>query len=100
MKAIKAAVIGMGILIVLGLGLLVYGVLTRIGNSGSAGSDVPAFATQLSLEEGQKVLSTSLDEGRLIVEIGDQSDGRLYLFFDSRTGRGLGQISVQTTKEP
>lgn len=104
MKVIKAAVIGMGILIVLGLGLLVYGVSTRLGNISASPSDtIPAngvpFDSKLQLEKGQRVLGTTVDDGRLIVETGFDNGVRVFLIFDSGTGRGLGRITLGADAE-
>lgn len=48
MKALKALVVVMGILIVLGIGLVVYGLLTQFGKGGEAVATAPAVTPPMA----------------------------------------------------
>ncbi len=96
MKSVKALVIVMGLLIVAGLGLLVYGMANQI--SGVAGPDAPSGfdETIVSLPVGCSVIETRVDGDRLIV----RTDGplgykscRQIIIFDLLSGEVLGRIT-------
>ena len=73
MQVIKAVVIGMGVLIFLGLGLLIYGFSTQLGNL----SEDSAFKALAEIPANQAILSTKVDEGRLIIETLNETDGNV-----------------------
>lgn len=109
MKAIKALVIGMGILIVVGLGVLVWGLLRsgkELGQAAPAvqvplaGSEAVApggyYATDLVLPAGARVVGMQSVGGLLALHvIGEAGPGKL-LMLDPRTGRLAGTVSLGT----
>ena len=95
MQFIKAAVIGMGVLILIGLGLLVYGFATQLGKQADG---VPARYEQThALPAGVSVLETYVDGGRLIIET-DGREGRVYYLYNLETGAALGRLAIAPPK--
>ena len=104
MKSIKALVIFMGLLILAGLGLLVYGVVGQVSEVSDAGAppDAPPEATggfdetEIPLPAGCSVVETRVDDNRLIV----RTDGPLgnkpcqkIIIIDLESGAELGRIT-------
>lgn len=108
MQALKIAVIVMGVLIVIGMGLLIYGIATRIatgeGEGAAAGVAAPSSAlpapgtfgdVAASLPEGAEVLDATSDGRRLLVRIALLGGGQQVLVFDLDTGASLGRLTMQ-----
>ena len=92
MQFIKAAVIGMGVLILIGLGLLVYGFATQLGKQADG---VPArYDRSHDLPADASVLTTHIDSGRLIIETSSEGAGRVYYLYDLETGAALGRLDI------
>ncbi|MDJ0684727.1 MAG: hypothetical protein QNJ84_08505 [Alphaproteobacteria bacterium] len=92
MQFIKAAVIGMGVLILIGLGLLVYGFATQLGKQADG---VPArYDRSHDLPADASVLTTHIDGGRLIIETRSEGAGRVYYLYDLETGAALGRLDI------
>lgn len=98
MRALKGLVIGMGVLIVLGIALLFYGLATRLG--GGADGTVPAAAgggadfgiVRTALPAGARVGTVAVQDGRILVPVllpGGGAELRLFSLVD---GRPLGAI--------
>lgn len=92
MQALKVLVIGMGILIVLGLALVAYGLVGR-GSRDDAG--VPGFDTlTLALPPGCGIAGARISDGRLVV----RSDGPMergcqqVFLIDMADGKILGRV--------
>ena len=91
---LKALVIGMGILIIVGLGLVVYGVVRQADNLisrqsfGEVSIPVPAGCTLAEADSG--------DRGLVVLRlVGSAGDGcRQVLLFDSRSGEVRGRIHL------
>ena len=102
MQALKALVIFMGVLIFAGLGLLVYGLLTRVGGEDTAEPERPqslkAFGiVESTLPAGATVFRVSVENGSVVVEV-RQSDGGVEIrLFDLSTGAAGGTIRLLTT---
>lgn len=108
MKAIKALVIGMGILIVVGLGVLVWGLLRsgkELGQTAPvqvplAGGEAAApggyYATDLALPAGARVVGMESVGGLLALHIAGKDGPDTLLMLDPRTGRLAGTVILGT----
>jgi len=111
-QAIKALVIALTALIVISLGLLVYGFMTRLSGpkakADTAGAGVGAAApptgfgqVRMPLPTGCTVMETRPDGDRLYLRIGSRREGELsgsceeILVFEAVTGRHLGTIDLR-----
>lgn len=83
-----AAVIFLGVLIVIAIGVLVVGLVTRFSGSRKAGA--PAFA-QFTLAPGNRLVSMDVAADRLVLRLrgpaGDEVD-----IIDTQTGRLVAKI--------
>ena len=100
MRILKPVVIGMAVLIVLGMGLLVYGLATRSVNDVGATAvperaPVTAFGTvNLPLPPGCAIADMAVADGRLYVRIGPQDPcARIYVL-DAASGAVLGTVGA------
>ncbi len=114
MQALKALVIFMGVLIVIGMGVLAWGIMYKLEEwqareSGDAPAvpvvsapappatpadvwpDMPAVA----VPAGAQVAETIVAEGRLVIRLALADGGQRYLVFDLATGRQLGAVALQ-----
>ncbi len=100
MQTIKALVIFMGLLILAGLGLLVYGVVGQVSEVSDAGAPPEATGgfdeTEIPLPAGCSIVETRVDDNRLIV----RTDGPLgnkpcqkVIIIDLESGAELGRIT-------
>jgi len=99
MQALKALVIFMGVLIVAGMALLVYGLMTRVSWDGdekaAAGPSVPFGEVVSTLPEGSTIAGISVDGGRAIVDIRLSDGGAELRVFDLSTGAPAGNIRLE-----
>ncbi|MGF1595015.1 MAG: hypothetical protein ACFCUW_17170 [Kiloniellaceae bacterium] len=98
MQALKALVIFMAVLIVAGMALLVYGLVTRGGDGGSGagfggGAGGPA-TLDLAVPEGCAIAGTELNGERLVIRLDGlaERDCQQVLVVDLAGGRLLGRI--------
>lgn len=107
MQALKALVIFMGVLIVAGMALLVYGLMTRTGGDeatdgmaagGSATiSPLEPFGTlELSIPDGCSLAGSELAGERLVVRITGQVERgcQQLVIVDLASGRELGRLKA------
>lgn len=107
MQALKAVVIVMAVLIVAGLGLLAYGLVTKIGG-GSTNDAVTgknnarqysAFGTvETELPPGARVVGMAVNEGRIIVRVEAPGGGQSLMVFNVDTGAQLGTIRIMASE--
>lgn len=99
MQALKALVIIMGVLIVGGMGLLVYGLMTRASweseDKRRAAPSVPFGEVVSTLPEGATIARISVDGGRAIVDIRLSDGGAELRVFDLATGAPAGNIRLE-----
>jgi hypothetical protein len=70
MQALKALVILMAVLIVAGMALLVYGLVTRTGGGeGGMGEGGGVTSLDLSVPEGCRIAGSALDGERLVLRL-------------------------------
>jgi hypothetical protein len=113
MKALKAVVIFLGALIVIGMGILAYGIMLKFdtwqarkdSQAPPATVDMgsPAVAEpwagnlQVAVPVGSKVAETIIGEGQLIVRLSVPDGSQRYMIFDLSTGKQIGSIDLQPT---
>ncbi|NIA70465.1 hypothetical protein HBA54_17860 [Pelagibius litoralis] len=91
MQALKLLVIFMAVLILAGMGLLAYGLVTRVaegdGGGGFAAVDVP-------LPDGCSIAETAVAENRLILRFEGLAERgcQQVVVVDMTTGKVLGQV--------
>ena len=103
MQALKALVIFMGVLIIAGMGLLVYGLMTRVTWSDEAAPAAMAPASPVArigtitsnLPAGAAVASVSVDTGRAVVHVRLADGGAEIRLFDLATGTAMGTIQLK-----
>jgi hypothetical protein len=104
MQSIKALVIIMGLLILAGLGLLVYGMVNQVsevaGPGGPVAPDAPGGfdEVEISLPSGCSVVETRVDGDRLIVRTdGPDSNAscRKIIIIDLESGEVLGRVQFK-----
>ncbi len=108
MQALKALVIFMGVLIVAGMALLVYGLVTRTGDGGRAGEapapqveQAPAAAVdfgtlELAIPDGCSLAGSELAGARLVIRIDGQVERgcQQLVIVDLASGRELGRVKA------
>ena len=104
-KALIALVIGMGVVILVMLGLVGYG-LMRSPDSGSSGwfnrsPAAPAAVTSgpditVSIPPGSSVASVERDGGLLLVHVVDEEDRSTVLFIDPSDGQIVRRLMFST----
>ncbi len=115
MQILKTAVIAMGVLILAGFGLLIYGFATQLGKGGEAevAPLVPAPAAvparvggtagfgdlSAGLEEGEILLETLVEGGRLLLHTRRQGGREQIRFYDVQSGRQVGTLVLTPVQE-
>jgi len=98
MQALKALVIGMGILIVVGLGFVAYGLVGRTSKLGSA--PVGFGEISLDLPAGCTIAAAESEGGRIIVRTDGPGERgcQQVLVIDQSGGKILGRIHASPTQ--
>lgn len=111
MQALKSLVIFLGVLIVIGMGGLAYGIMLKFGEW-SAKKDVETTPAPLAapalvptaawtgdlkvvVPAGARVTETVVADGKMIVRLSLADDSQRFLIFDLGTGRRIGAIELQ-----
>ena len=98
LQVLKMLVVTMGLLIFVGLGLLAYGLATKIGGTAADGESQTAKPLNIMLPEGAEVSETKLDDNRLLVRL-TLSDGSIkLLMFDLEDGRQTGTLNFKKAR--
>lgn len=103
MRALKALVIVMGVLILAGMGLVGYGIVKRTAiperplqsAAGPAAAARPYGPVELALPSGARIARTRTSGERLIVELELASGGERLLVVDLATGGLVGTIDLK-----
>jgi hypothetical protein len=96
MQALKALVVFMGILIFAGLGLLIYGLATRIGGGDDAPPPGANFGVvEQTLPAGAAVDGVSVEDGRAVVRVRLAGGGMELRIFDLASGAAVGTIRLR-----
>ncbi len=99
MHALKALVIIMGILIVIGMGLFAWGISTKLGEmaeTGEAAAPVASWTApvDVAIPPGARVIETRVEDGRLAVSLLLTNGDSRILLFDLETGQRIGTIRL------
>lgn len=105
MQALKALVIIMGILIFAGMGLLVYGLMTRVtwdeepvaAPAGSPPTPQGFGEVESPLPDGASVAGVLVESGRAVVHVRLPGGGAEVRVFDLGTGAAKGRIRLKGT---
>lgn len=106
MRAIKALVIGMGFLILVGLAILAYGLTNKFGSTMSGGggesgnaADAVAFGTiRATLPAGATVATVQMQDGTAMVHVTLPDGGAQIMVFRLSDGRQTGTIELQPAR--
>lgn len=96
MQAIKALVIGMGVLIVVGMIVLVYGVTTKFGKPSLRGEAVRDFGeVRVTLPAGAAVEDARLEGNTLVVRLRGPDKAVQVLLFRREDGKRVGSFRFE-----
>jgi hypothetical protein len=103
MHALKALVIFMGMLIVLGMGLFAWGISTKLGEmaeTGEAALPVTLWEApvDVAIPPGARVIETRVEDGRLAVSLLLTNGDSRILLFDLKTGQRIGAIRLNQSE--
>ncbi|MGH6619420.1 MAG: hypothetical protein ACREF6_07740 [Alphaproteobacteria bacterium] len=111
MQALKALVIGMGILIIAGMAILVYGLSSKFGSNMAAKdtrqdgrqdvgqNTAAAFGTiRAALPAGASVESAQMQDGKVMVFLAMPDGGVQLMVFRLSDGRQTGTIELQPSR--
>ena len=93
MRALKALVIGMGILIVIGVVVLVYAIVDRASKTGAR--ETMAAQSKIDLPAGAEIVETSIGDGRIVVRLSLSDGNQRLLLIDADTGDRIGAINLK-----
>jgi hypothetical protein len=95
MRSLKALVIFMGVLIVIGLALLVYGLTTKAGKFANRTPAAGFGEVRANLPKGAEIEETSVGDGRVVLRVEMPGGGQQLMVFDLDTGASLGVIRLE-----
>lgn len=99
MQALKALVIGMGILIIAGMAILVYGLTSQFGSTVAGKDQTQAFGTiRATLPAGATVENVQMQDGSVLVFLSMPDGGVQLMVFRLSDGRQTGTIELQPAR--
>ena len=99
MQALKALVIGMGILIIAGMAILVYGLTSQFGSPVAGKDQAQAFGTiRATLPAGATVENVQMQDGSVLVFLSMPDGGVQLMVFRLSDGRQTGTIELQPAR--
>jgi hypothetical protein len=99
MQALKALVIGMGILIIAGMAILVYGLTSQFGSTVAGKDQAQAFGTiRATLPAGATVENVQMQDGSVLVFLSMPDGGVQLMVFRLSDGRQTGTIELQPAR--
>ena len=99
MRTLKALVICMGILIVVGTAILAVMIARRGGDSSAASGDSSTTTAQMALPADARVVETALDGDRIALRIVLVDGGQRVIIIDAPTGRRGGAVDLMPGPE-
>ena len=96
MRGLKAMVIGMGVLIIVGVIFLIYAIVQKSGDDlgGGFGSDKPPAVSRVALPAGAEVVETRVGAERIVLRLRlPDGSGRLVIL-DAGSGRQVGRTEL------
>ena len=97
-RLLKAIVIGLGVLILLGGALIVYEMISRSGKIGAPVSPDSYATTSLTLPSGARVVGMSGEGDYLSLLVEDAAGGQRVITIDVRSGAVLGILTLESTR--
>ena len=94
-RLLKAIVIGLGVLLMLGVGLMVYAVIDRAGNDDARAPAVIGDGT-VTLAPGSRVVAMTEEDDHLSLLIEDADGGQRVVTIDRRSGAVLGVLTLES----
>jgi hypothetical protein len=96
-RAVKIAVIVMGVLLVVGTVVLIVAIAARVSHKGSPPATPQAFVAQpIDLPAGSRIGAMTAGPDRLVIDLLLADGTRQLLILDLATGQRLGTIPVRT----
>ena len=97
MRALKIAVIVMGVLLVVGTVVLIGAIAARVSHKGSEPAMPRAFVPQpIDLPPGSRIEAMTAGPDRLVIDLLLADGTRQLLILDLATGQRLGTIPLRT----
>jgi len=96
MRGLKALVIGMGVLIIVGVVFLLYAIIQKSGEEAAMGDAAPGAPVRaaVTLPAGAEVVETRLDSTTIVLRLRlADGSGRLVVI-DRATGKAIGRIDL------
>ena len=97
MRGLKALVIGMGVLIIVGVVFLLYAIIQKSGDEAALGGRTPGapVRSDVTLPAGAEVVETRLDSNTIVLRLRlADGSGRLVVI-DRGTGKATGRIDLK-----
>ena len=97
MRGLKALVIGMGVLIIVGVAFLLYAIIQKSGDEAALGGRAPGapVRSDVTLPAGAEVVETRLDSNTIVLRLRlADGSGRLVVI-DRGTGKATGRIDLK-----
>jgi hypothetical protein len=103
MRGLKALVIGLGALILIGMGVVVVTVANRLADKAApspaqglaAAPAAPAFGrAEIAVPKGARVVETAVSGGRRVVRLELANGATRLLVLDPETGRAAGAVDL------
>jgi hypothetical protein len=97
-SALKVLVVVMGVLIAAGMAVVGYTIVKRASAPAgpqTAQTSAPWGPLELSLPTGARILRTTTDGGRLVVELGLDRGGERVLIVDLASGKLIGTLDLK-----
>ena len=96
-RLLKAIVIGLGLLIVLGVAFIVYEVIGRAGGGAAVSAGDYGSAT-VKLPDGARVIGMTGEDDVLSLLVEDANGGQRVITIDRRSGALLGVIELESMR--
>ena len=98
MQALKALVVFMGLLIVVGLGIFAYGISMKfdeMADRETTESQAWPEGLRVKLPPGGRIEETVIGDGRLVLRVALREGGQRLIVFDLETGKQVGAIEIE-----
>ena len=93
LQALKILVVTMGLLIIVGLGFLAYGITANFAE-GDKGVLMVRSPEPLTLPFGAEIRETSIDGNRILMRLSMPDNQTRIIIFDMEEGREVQQIEI------
>ena len=94
MRTLKALVIGMGIVIVVGTTVMAVMIARRGSDDGTASDTASLTPARIALPAGARVIETALDGDRIALRIALTGGGERVIIIDATTGSRIGAVDL------